>query len=105
MTASRKLRIIVLAACIGFIGVEVEGAGAVNNTGRVPGTYAIVARPGSIVTNGAKGSSSGVVVGVNDGILILAVHGNPPLRRDKSDTSGSYLELSIRSVRSNSLTL
>jgi hypothetical protein len=35
-------------------------------------------------------------VGVDDEIPILAVHGSPPLRFDKSDTSGSILEMSIR---------
>jgi hypothetical protein len=35
-------------------------------------------------------------VGVDDEILILAVHGSPPLRFDKFDTSGSIPELSIR---------
>jgi hypothetical protein len=38
-------------------------------------------------------------VGVDDGILILAVHGSPLLRFDKSDTSRSILKLSIRAVR------
>jgi hypothetical protein len=37
-------------------------------------------------------------VGVDHRIIILAVHGTPPLRRDRSDTSGSNLELSIRAT-------
>ena len=60
----------------GFEGVDIEGVGVVNNTGTITGTYAVVARPGSVITNGATNATTALVSGVNDGIF-LGSYGYP----------------------------
>jgi hypothetical protein len=66
-------------------GIELEGAGIVDNNGTVVSTYAIVARPGSQITNRAQGR----ITGGSDGIFLGQFGYTPPIYG--GSTSGTVI--------------